>query len=345
MQNSKYKEYFNSLPDPIFLCHLKYGKILSHFTDYNRKALEISGYDEKEISNLSPVVVLLNNSESKSIELINGLLQFSNYNLVSNLTRKSGEKIPVEINSSLFNQEGNIIISFVCRVFDEKSKFKSELLNLNEKLRRLALRLQLIREEERKSVAREIHDELGQNITILKIKLSLLKKNIDDEKLKENINELILICDSTINAIQNITTKLRPDVLDELGLIPSIEWQMKKFKEMTNIDYFLDISNEDLNLPHECEIALFRIFQEALTNIARHSNANRVRITLVKTGKEILFEIFDNGKGITQNQIDSPNSLGILGMKERTLVLGGEFTIKSTMNSGTLVRLTIPVKS
>jgi len=172
-----------------------------------------------------------------------------------------------------------------------------------------------------------------------------LKKNIDDEKLKENINELILICDSTINAIQNITTKLRPDVLDELGLIPSIEWQMKKFKEMTNIDYFLDISNEDLNLPHECEIALFRIFQEALTNIARHSNANRVRITLVKTGKEILFEIFDNGKGITQNQIDSPNSLGILGMKERTLVLGGEFTIKSTMNSGTLVRLTIPVKS
>lgn len=343
-----YSEHFraqsilDALPEAILIASLNYGKVLSNFVYTNKAATELIGFSSEEFLNLNPLTIIFQKSENKIVEVLSELELNKTCLFETNILKNNGEQFPVEICASLSVIEGKSYLIFLCRDSQLRSDYKKETRSL-EKLRKLALRLQIIREEERKNIAREIHDELGQNLTFLKIQISLLKKNAVDSELQQKLNDLITICDSTINSVQKITSQLRPDVLDELGLIPAIEWQLKKFKETTNIEYDFNVACEEINLPPECETALFRIFQEALTNVARHSNANLVRIKLLKGDKDIIFEIYDNGKGITKNQIESPNSLGILGMKERTLVLGGEFTIKSTMNSGTLVRIKIPI--
>lgn len=353
MQNKlsveKFEETFtpqfilDALPEAILISMLNYGKTMSNFIYANKTATKLTGFSIEELLMLNPLKIIFHKSENKAIEVLNELEATKTYFFETSLLNKSGVELPVEVCSIPLVVEGRTYLIFICRDLQMKTDYKSETKSLMEKLRRLALRFQTIREEERKNIAREIHDELGQNLTILKIQLALMRKNINEPEMKDKLENLITLCDSTINTVQKIASQLRPDVLDELGLIPAIEWQLKKFKESTNIEYDFIVSSEEISLTPECETAIFRIFQEALTNVARHSNANFVRITLSKNEKEILLEIYDNGKGITKNQIESPNSLGILGMKERTLVLGGEFTIKSTMNSGTLVRLKIPI--
>lgn len=337
------KVLYDFIPDLILVCYFNYGKILSNFILANRSAVEFLGYETKEFKNLNPLSIIFSNNEGKLIDVLNELELKNQTSFDTKILKKNGERISVEVTSQLINYNGEIIVIFDCRPI-EKYKSRTEIFQLNEKLRKLAVRFQSIREDERKSIAREIHDELGQNLTAIKLLLSMLKKNILNDNLINQINEMIQICDSTINSIQNITAKLRPELLDELGLIPAIEWQLKKFSEQTKIEYTLDFPDELIHLNSEKEIALFRIFQEALTNIARHSNANRVRVSINIDDRNLILEIFDNGKGITQNQIDSPNSLGILGMKERAMVLGGEFIIKSTMNSGTIVKVKIPME-
>lgn len=352
MNQSDNKNYFredlirvlyDSIPDLILVCYFNYGRVLSNFFLANKSAIEILGYESNEFKNLNPLSIIFSNNECKLIDVLNELEQKNQAYFDSNILRKNGERISVEVTSQLINYNGESIVVFDCRPI-EKYKSREEIFQLNEKLRKLAARFQLIREDERKSIAREIHDELGQNLTAIKILLSMLKKNILQDDLLNQINEIIKICDSTINSIQNITSKLRPELLDELGLIPAIEWQLKKFFEQTKIEYILNIPDEVIHLNSEKETALFRIFQEALTNVARHSNASRVRVSITIDDRNLIMEIYDNGKGITQNQINNPNSLGILGMKERSMLLGGEFIIKSTMNSGTIVRVKIPIE-
>ncbi len=337
------KILYDSIPDLILVCYFNYGKVLSNFIFANRTAVELLGYETAEFKDLNPLSIIFSNNEGKLIDVLNELEQKNQIAFDAKILKKNDEIISVEVTSQLINYNGESIVIFDCRPI-EKYKSRNEIFQLNEKLRKLAARFQSIREDERKSIAREIHDELGQNLTAIKILLSMLKKNIFQDDLVNQINEIIKICDSTINSIQNITSKLRPELLDELGLIPAIEWQLKKFSEQTKIEYILNIPDEVIHLNSEKETALFRIFQEALTNVARHSNASRVRVSITIDDRNLVMEIYDNGKGITQNQINSPNSLGILGMKERSILLGGEFIIKSTMNSGTIVKVKIPVE-
>lgn len=342
-QTEFYKTYFESNPDLLFICTLNYGKVLSNFLMLNKTALQLLNYEEEEVGNLKPLSVIFNNSETKLLQTIDELENDSHSFCEANLLSKDGQYFPVEVNSSLINFNGLNYVIFSCRPIS-RNKFRSEMLTLSERLRKLALWTQKIREEERKLISREIHDELGQNLTAIKIELAILKKNTQELELINRIDNILKICDETIKSVQTISSKLRPDILDELGLIPAIEWQLKRFYEQTKIEYEMDIPNESITLNSDTETALFRIFQEALTNVARHSNANKVKVSLKKNEREIELQIFDNGKGITRNQIDSPNSLGILGMKERALLFGGEFVIKSPMNKGTLIIVKIPLK-
>jgi signal transduction histidine kinase len=161
----------------------------------------------------------------------------------------------------------------------------------------------------------------------------------------EKVNSSLKLIDDSIDTIQKISEKLRPNVLDELGLASAIDWQIKEFAERTGIGCTCDLPKEELIIDKDKSTAMFRILQEAVTNIARHANANRVSITLREFKQQIILEIKDNGKGVTENQINDPRSLGILGMKERAILFGGTLIIKSSMNSGTTVRVELPVNN
>lgn len=212
-------------------------------------------------------------------------------------------------------------------------------------MRNLSVRLQLVREEERKVIAREIHDELGQLLTTLKMGLSRLGRTTDQgkEPLLEKAKALIDLVDMTIQSVKRISTDLRPAILDDLGLLAAIEWQAEEFQDRSGIKCEVSTGSKDVALEQEHAIAVFRIFQEALTNIARHANATRVKVSLKEKGDKLLLQIRDNGKGITEEQVHSSRSLGLIGMRERAHSLGGELDIKGIPDKGTTIKVTVPL--
>ena len=250
---------------------------------------------------------------------------------------------------------------YVSRIFGteqditERKGAEDELITSHQQLRALAARLQEVREEARIMIAREIHDELGGGLAGLKMELaSMLRKVYDTEARKERtalmskvhaLNELI---DQMIQAVRRIATELRPSVLDDLGLVAALEWHLQEFTSRTEIPHEFAAVFDYVNLEEDTATAVFRIFQEALANVARHSGATKVTVvlreddgTLFEDGRLVL-EIRDNGRGITEGEILDTRSLGILGMRERSLVFGGELRISGEPDSGTTVILKIP---
>jgi PAS domain S-box-containing protein len=223
---------------------------------------------------------------------------------------------------------------------------QAELESSHERLRALAAHLQAAREEERTRVAREIHDELGQALTGLKMDLSWLRKKLPKEHdpLREKTDSMLALMDQTIQSVRRISTELRPGVLDDLGLTAAIEWQIQEFQKRTGIKCQLAARLEDIDIDRPRSTALFRIFQETLTNIARHAHATRVRIKLQQHNGDVSLQVQDNGHGIPKNKLSDSRSLGILGMRERALLLGGEVTLQGVRGKGTKVTARIPVE-
>ncbi|MDP4175715.1 MAG: PAS domain S-box protein [Bacteroidota bacterium] len=258
----------------------------------------------------------------------------------------NGKSIWFEFSNSLLELPGpeRYVLSIV-RDITERKIAEQKLRQSKEQLRDLASHLQSIREEERTMIAREIHDELGQVLTVLKIQISLLSNKLreDQKELKEKISSVSGLIDSTVESVQKISSQLRPGILDDLGLVPAIEWQAQDFQERTGILCGLNLFRDEISLDRNKSTAVFRIFQEALTNIARHSAADRVDITLRTEDNALLLEITDNGRGITPVQISDQKSLGLLGMKERALILGGTVQISGADKCGTTVSVFIPL--
>lgn len=215
-----------------------------------------------------------------------------------------------------------------------------------EQLRALAARLESIREDERSRIAREIHDELGQALTALRIDLSRLTTRIPDDKtaLLERTGAMITLVDATVESVRRIATELRPGILDDLGLEAAIEWQAQEFHERTGIKCQLTSSLATVDLDRELSTAVFRILQETLTNVARHANATRVEIGLSEEADRLILDVVDNGRGITDQEIADPKSLGLLGMRERAALLGGEVRIVGLPGEGTTVKAEISLK-
>lgn len=193
-------------------------------------------------------------------------------------------------------------------------------------------------------IAREIHDELGQVLTVLKIQISLLSKklNEDQQPLKDKFDSVSALIDQTVETVQKICAKLRPGILDELGLVAAIEWQSQELSERTGIRSEFIFPSDEICLDSEKSTAVFRIFQEALTNVARHANASLVHIILKIEKSYLILEIIDNGRGISETQLNAVQSLGILGMKERAVLFGGSVYIEGFPGKGTKVRVEIP---
>lgn len=211
-----------------------------------------------------------------------------------------------------------------------------------QQLRALTARLQTVREQERTRVAREIHDELGQALTAIKIDLTFLLRNLPLNEMKAAKAESILaLVDNTIGAVRRISTELRPGILDDLGLVAALDWAAEEFTTRTGIQVHKKLP-EEITVDEERATALFRIFQETLTNIARHSGANEVSVELADEKGVISLQVHDNGKGISEEQFSARDSLGILGMRERAFLLGGELTIMATPGEGTTVRVQLP---
>ncbi len=212
-----------------------------------------------------------------------------------------------------------------------------------DQLRALAGRLQTAREEERTRVAREIHDQLGQALTSIKIDLSSW---VDDSPLRnpgsERIDSILKLVDETIKSVRRIATELRPGVLDDLGLVAAIEWAAEEFEARTGTKCRLMLSELDQRPNRERDTALFRILQETLTNVARHADATSVDIHLFRELGSVILKIQDNGCGTTPERLFAPTSLGIRGMKERALLLGGDLVIRSSREEGTTVLVRVP---
>ena len=214
-----------------------------------------------------------------------------------------------------------------------------------EQLRKLSSHLQHLQEEERGRIAREIHDELGQNLTSINMDIEYLKnrgKDGADEKILRRLKSLGRLVDHTIQTTRRISQELRPSILDDLGLKSAIEWQVSQFKKRSNLLYHVNIPEED-DFSKEQSTAIFRITQEALTNIARHAEATEVDVELQLNHGSILLEIKDNGKGFSENGAKANTHFGIFGMKERASMLGGSLSISSTPKKGTSVNLELPL--
>ena len=237
----------------------------------------------------------------------------------------------------------------------ERKQAEEELRVSRAQLRALAGRLQQIREEERLMVAREIHDEMGGGLTGLKMDLSWLLRKIGNADpgeervaLMDKIHTSNALIDQMIKVVRRISADLRPSVLDDLGMIAALSWQSQEFTSRTEIQCEFVTSIDYINLEDETAIGVFRVFQEALTNVIRHSQATKVVVVLREDERSLfgdeslVLEIRDNGRGITEEEILNPESLGLLGMKERVLAFGGEFSIRGEPGGGTSLVLKIP---
>lgn len=234
----------------------------------------------------------------------------------------------------------------VIRDITERKQTEEAIRKNQEQLRNLAAYLQKVGETERTNIAREIHDELGQALTVLKMDLSLLRRKWpeDSTTLYERTEAMLTLIDKTIQSVKKISTELRPGLLDDLGLSAAIEWQSDEFQKRTGIRCTVTTDPPDITLDRERNTAIFRILQETLTNVARHAEATEVNILLQKNIDQIELRVVDNGKGITEEQLSNPTSFGLLGIRERVTIFGGTITIAGIHGKGTTVIVRIPAQ-
>ncbi|MCI0692964.1 PAS domain-containing protein [candidate division KSB1 bacterium] len=240
----------------------------------------------------------------------------------------------------------------IAGIAEDITERKQALENLeasSERLRALSAHLQFLREQERLAIARDMHDELGQVLTSLMMDLTVLERRSETagEALTpafylQEIKRMKEVIEATIDRITQLITKLRPQVLDSLGLLEALEWQIQEFRRHAGLEYEFISEVDEIELAAEPAVAVFRIFQESLTNIARHAHASKVVVEIKAHDDNICLEIRDNGAGISAAALEKHDAFGLLGMKERALVFGGEVEIAGTPGQGTTVKVRIP---
>jgi PAS domain S-box-containing protein len=227
----------------------------------------------------------------------------------------------------------------------ERARAEEQLRASRDQLRALAARLQSVREEERTSIAREIHDELGQACTAIKMDLALIGRMATKRqtRLRAKAKSAIELVDGMIVTLRRIASDLRPRTLDDLGLTAALEWQAQEFESRTGMRCRVTLPQDPLVLDSERSTAIFRIFQESLTNVARHAKATRVQARLEREVNQLIFEVRDNGRGFAPEEARARKSLGLVGMQERALLLNGELKLEGVPGAGTTMTLRIPL--
>lgn len=249
----------------------------------------------------------------------------------------------------LKDSEGKIIsLLAVTKDITNRKKAEKELEKSYKSARQLTAHLQDVREKERTHIAREIHDELGQQLTVLKLDASWLYNQLQataEDSVKQKLKNLIELLDNNVKTVRRISSDLRPTLLDDMGLIAAMEWQLKEFEKRDSVKTYFTIPEKALSIPDNFKTGLFRIFQESLTNVARHADAKNIEVSLQQNNGKLILKIKDDGKGFDKIKVTGKKTLGLMGMKERSIMMGGHYKISSKPGKGTLVTVSIPYKN
>jgi PAS domain S-box-containing protein len=335
----KYRTLVEQANDAIFIANLK-GELLV----VNPAASRISQFTAEELLKLNIRDLTVAEQLQAMPFQLDVIARGETASSERFLKRKDGSLIDVEITAKLIAPDR--FLSFV-RDISERKRVEKALLQSREDLRKLSNHIENIREQERLHISREIHDELGQHLTVLKMDVSRLAKKLNSaaEGSQTDFQNILIAINEMVLAVRRISTELRPGLLDDLGITAAMEWYSHDFEKRTGIKTSFMSSVDEENLKKEWAIALFRIFQESLTNVARHSEASEVDVSLVKEGKQLVLLIEDNGRGFDPQEGPERKTLGILGMKERAMMLGGTYSIQGSPGKGTLVEVIIPLQT
>ncbi len=341
ISEEKYRDLYDNAPD-MYHSVDKNGIII----ECNETEAKMLGYKKEEIIGKPITYFMTEESKKAQAEFFPNIEKYNFIQVERDFIRKDGSVFTASLNVYVeVNEKGNFIkTKTIGRDITYRKQIEEELRKSREALRKLSVYLQNIRENERKEIAKEIHDELGQSLTALKLSLSWIKKRVEDEFLHKKFDETMSIVNALIKQVQNISNRLRPSLIDYLTLEDAIIWQVREFEKNTSITCNVDIVEDSIKLSKNVSLTLFRIFQEALTNIARHANATKVYIRMLRSGSSILLIIKDNGIGISEEKIKSPESFGLMAMRERAYSINATLDIRRMSEGGTEIIISVPVK-
>jgi PAS domain S-box-containing protein len=259
--------------------------------------------------------------------------------------RRNGDEFPIDASISHIVEEGEHFYTVILRDVTERVKADRALRESREEIRNLALTASGVREQEKSRIARELHDELGQALTALKIDVGWLREHLAGAPgaVRDKLGAMQVLLDGTVAAARRISSDLRPLMLDDLGLVAACEWLAQNFQQRTGIPCELVLGAGDLDLPDPYATAVFRVMQESLTNIAKHAQATQVEATLVRDASTVTLTVRDNGRGFTPSAPRKQGSYGLVGLRERAYLLGGDLRIESGPGRGTVVEMRIPM--
>lgn len=258
--------------------------------------------------------------------------------------RADGTEFPIEASISHYRSGGAQFYMAILRDVTERLRAEDALRRSKEELSQFANAASVAREQEKTRIARELHDELAQALTALKMDVSWSRRHLPEAAgpIDERLASVEKILDSTVMSTRRIAADLRPLMLDDLGLNAALEWLAEQFQERHGVTCQLDVEGLEDDLPENYATAIFRILQESLTNVARHAAATHVRVLVRRTGQEILIRVQDNGQGFSLAEQGKPGSFGLIGLRERAYMLGGETVITSAPGEGTRIEVRLP---
>jgi PAS domain S-box-containing protein len=339
ISEQKYKLLFESNPMPMWMRSMEDRTII----DVNNAACIAYGYSKEEFLQLGPTSLRHPDQIDTFLEEFEKEMPYPTNRGVWKHRRKDNTYIDIEIYVQDTMYNGKKVRLILAKDVTEQLKAEDKLRSSYEEVRRLASHLREIREEERTNMSREIHDQLGQQLTVMKMDISWLHKKMlgAERPIQNRMNDLKNMMDDTVKLVRRIASDLRPSLLDDMGLIAAIEWHAAEFEKRSGIAIELTGIKTEPALSKDYRINLFRIVQESLTNVGRHSGATKVVIDLETHQNRLLLTIKDNGKGFDPVAAGKKGSLGLLGMRERAAVIGGDYEIFSAQDRGTLVQVSV----
>jgi len=325
---------FDAVPDPVFLVDKDCGTLRANL------AAERLGFQLGDLLGNSCDDILGGEGTARSPSSLPRLIRFDIqepcsgrfFELTSTPVRDSSDSL--------------VMCVIVLRDITARKRAEERLHRSEEQLRGLASRLQTSAEQERLRIARELHDQLGQALTGIKMDLDWVtrKHASEPDTTLQKVRETIQLVDSIIGLVRKLATELRPGMLDTLGITAAVEWQVEEFQRRTGVRCSTQLPQIKLDLSTDQQIAMFRIVQESLTNVARHAGATAVHVALENDGERAILTVQDNGRGFAAETLEHTKSLGVVGMRERLIPLGGELRVQSSPGSGTKVTACVPLK-
>ena len=330
----------NSLPGIFYLCD-KDGKFLR----WNKNLERISGYPASAISRMSIEYFFTGDDKDHFHEYMKKSFANGYGEMESLLVTKDEKKIPYYFTCTAVSFENKDCLIGAGLDISASKQSETALKQLNEELHSVSAHLERIREEEQARIAREVHDQLGQQLTGLKMDVSWLQKKCDEKtgmaEMNDRLKEMAGMLDEAVRAVRKVASDLRPSILDDFGLIQALDWHGIEFSKRAGITVQFRHPEDELIINADITIGLFRIYQEVLTNVARHAEAKNITTILACLPDHLLLTITDDGKGFDTNK--KQKSLGLLGMRERAYIIGGTVTVNSAPGIGTTVIVSVPL--